>query len=942
MALIIVFPFRTKPNSRNPLTLFGHVFSRPHWPEAHPSLKQAGLNFAVEMPLLLEILETLMEAFPAPSTEIARSSVGAPTPTEEYHSPPIDGLPTWGLIVRAWCGFAFWAMSAHCHPASTVAASSGDVSAGAGEKVESTSSVCENKTVSSAPGTTSGSGSGPLLLLLGWLLSDTTIRSACSSFLISEDGGISASGDKTKARVERTLPDLLALKKGSAPWKTALLGALIRVLSKHVDHDRAFLVGFSEARREETERARAWLDAPLEDFPSSPRAQAMVDHPSCSDCTMGEDIRDVILEKWRWGTSERSDGATGGQEVQINGQVGPRTHPVWLVLLIGVLKRQCNLSNDTVGRLGRKRRRGGRPSSVHQIGHQVTPRDCDSKGTRTRCPVLLPEAVLTEVLTLLPPRAPARVLSFLLRGVATPPESGTCNPSLSASGIGSKSEDKMPRLATQKQNSVLMALGLVWRSEAARNLSAWERFRSTPAEADDAQDRAFGSLQRTIELRRISAASCGPSKSTEAQPDDGLVVRTTHTLRFLLRTATVLSSATWDPTVSDASSAEDVTEGERGSRRASIDGEDGVSAPEKKKGPADNTTASRGMLVDPQGHGIFAAVDSAFGVEAAELWRQLLAARQEYSPGFSSVLNKLAKDCRMLALSVRAGSVLESGPSGEEKGMSLRALPDVRRSSASWRLEFSQTQRSQRDSGEDCRRPERTTAMSQRKRRRNAEQDDLAGKILAPPPPSASLPVLVAVTLALLQAAPEQAENVRMCAWEGGLAMLAWLLASTTSAQPPTVLTPTATDRPAGDRGGVYSDNMPQTAGKAAGVERVIAEVLECLAVVRQVITSSLKAPPGPKFSLNAKSLTPLSQLLSGGIGRSSLPGLVPVGNFAAALLPRRLVASNPAVRKELRELVLSSLAAMRRLPQNVLASPRLLLAISPMLEAVLDMPRSR
>ncbi|CAN0506671.1 unnamed protein product, partial [Ectocarpus sp. 12 AP-2014] len=92
--------------------------------EPHPLLKDAGLNLGEELPLLLSILETLMEAFPSPIPEDAASAVDAAAPLllpPSYSSTGaekenccadvrLEVLPTTGLIANAWCGLAFWAM----------------------------------------------------------------------------------------------------------------------------------------------------------------------------------------------------------------------------------------------------------------------------------------------------------------------------------------------------------------------------------------------------------------------------------------------------------------------------------------------------------------------------------------------------------------------------------------------------------------------------------------------------------------------------------------------------------------------------------------------------------------------------------------------------------------------------------------------------------------
>lgn len=85
----------------------------------HPELRRAGLDLAVELPRIQSILLSLMLACPAPSAHTAASTIGdavsIPSGEADMESgtieSPLEVLPMSSLVIRAWCGLAFWAVS---------------------------------------------------------------------------------------------------------------------------------------------------------------------------------------------------------------------------------------------------------------------------------------------------------------------------------------------------------------------------------------------------------------------------------------------------------------------------------------------------------------------------------------------------------------------------------------------------------------------------------------------------------------------------------------------------------------------------------------------------------------------------------------------------------------------------------------------------------------
>lgn len=818
----------------------------------------------------------------------------------------------------------------------------------------------------SIPGATARSSDGdPLRAVLDWLFHSAAQREGGPQGVVT--GGVSGSGSGVAAGGSNAASASAALDGSSGRWRAAIVASLIRALSR-LDPFRARGGGSEAGDQQEDGRVREWLTSPVASFARSPKAEAT--SPGCPGFDMAQDIEHIVLKGWGG-----DGGQGGGGNTDVPGEMksedetrrsGP---PLWLVLVAGVLggRGDCYSPDasdvDTRGDtspLGRRRSRKGEEEEGRLRSKMAARPATHGRGSPAHggsgfngsgscCDAFLPQAVLSEVLALAPDGGPARVLSSLSRVVAaTPLETCHAFPHLCEGRVEEDSvDDEMRHLRVRRQNSALCALGRVWRAEAARFVSAWKPFHIAAAAAADGVQRTFGDLGR-------------PLGAPETQPDDGLLACTADSLRILLKTATLFSRAappTSEPAVSVAGSDNRVGQGMEGcchTKKTIFEGEAGASAAGSEEDNAGTNAGPRtGCDRRQPCRRTAAAVNEAFGTEAAGIWRALFARRQEFPKGFSGLLKKLAKDCALLALSARtedanvvAGSALK-GKGGE---VASQAPCEVdRRKSAGWGVDFSQTQRDQCDRGTGekevtCR--EQNGVAGTKDFAHDVEQSALEGQGLAPAPPFASLPVLTAAAHALLRAGIKEVnKTARMRAWVAGVATLAWVLTSPKPTAPPIPCPapPTATARATGTEGRGRSAAVCAM-GTVAARGGVFAELCECLSAVRGAVASGVRGHRGAEILLGQDLLVPVFRLLAVGISHSCAAPSVSSGKPPCASSCPRVasVASTPAVREEVRGLALCVLSVLRGFPPDVVASPGLLSASTPMLEAVLDMPKSR
>lgn len=877
----------------------------------HPTLRRAGLNLAIQMSPLLSTLEAIMNETPPPSPEESVSSVGNMTSLQSSQtsqsqsldtldSGAIDSLPTTGLVVRSWCGLAVWAMSDHlCNVTASGVSAPAPESAGPGDTAAGgAADDCHEDRKDGCKGS-------PLSLIMVWLLPSAP----------------QAHGEDPKDDPGCGLD--LSRIRSLAKWKRALLAALIRVLSLF-DHCTTENKGISNADPERKGSiARAWLEAGVVPPPRTSSTTQV-----CDECATAKDVADLIVAQWQGHEQEKghSDGA--------GGKKGPSANalpPVWLALLGGVLGGRFGscCASRVLNTASHDGPREGPELTAHVSTERRRPESVSSSDRvpETSCCVVLPDATLSELLLLTPSGVPVRVLQGLSLGIIVPLE--TNKSQLLASQHGARLDADKERTRTahdKKRNAFLIALGRVWRADAARCLSFWKRFQVLRDVDDDTgADDFLKGLQGGLDIPNASPSSSRRHTLAAALvPSDGLLADTSACLRFLLKCAATLLRMS-PPLERVNVERVGVVSPKRGTSKGLE--KDGSGVEEQSAADAEDSRYSSAT-----GYPIMvthAGLDAAFGTEAAELWRKLFAARRAHRAGLPVLLKKLAKDSATMAVfaSKRNVGAAPAGPGFEQKGddgVALARHPSVDGPSWGWGLMLSQAQESEAGGDNGIYRQEGDVTDGLRQRPTSVLEH------LAPAPPPRCLPVVAAATLTLLRAAVEESNNTtQKSSWEAGLATLAWMLTSTLSAQSTPGPGPKAN---AGNIGKQAAGSVGSAQGSKASEMGIVDKILECVVQVRRTLEAGAKSTA---FPLDEVSLTPLSRLLAVGISRSC-------SDEHSASAGGRIVASIPVVGDEVRRSVLCALGAGKGPQRRLLALPGLVSALSPMLAAVLDMPRSR
>lgn len=911
----------------------------------HPTLQHAGLDLAVEVSPLLSTLQSLMEAFPAPDPATVAASVDEAPSLHDRTAPPplLDTLTMATLIARAWCGLALWAVSeGSSGPAATRGAEATpteDATAGDASSAGKGGNETRRKDDGDGDGGGEGEGegdtnlaktggheAGALSVVLGWLLLVDEQKGGVSPTVVA-DSGSAFGGEEAVALASR--------RSGLARWKMALLAALIRALSRLRHCFRAQQEDQEERDEDTTSRLHETVVL-LSPFsrPRSSHAPGDEDGAggatgsACPECVISEDVRNLILREGG-GDAGRGDGSVDGVS---DHAVQSRTSPIWLVLLVEVLGRSCccrtpapSTPSATDCQDRGEREGSDRPECVPSgNGQGGGPRGYEAVPALHRFDTKLPESVLSEVLGLSPRGSPSRVLACLASAAVARLEVGRRGGNLDETAVRGQPSGRW--------ESCLNAIVRLWGAEVRRQVWRWRKFRRFSAGTDVAY-RESSSTRRALGLPERSVASApGPRGAAEAQLEAKILLETANTLRFLLKTAWALLSRLPLKAPGSTASATAVrpgagrdggVEGTPGSESGAI-GWAGVGSAAQAR---ETGAVFAGSVVDSRdisgrrGRVMLDAVSGVYGAHAAALWRSLFAVRQRHPSGFPTLLKKLAKDCAVLALSTRTEPTPGSSSARISQNAASSQVPSVvDRVGRGWGVVYSQTQPSQRD-------PRESYAGALAEMGQPKTDGCSCGQELAAPPPSALLPLLTVATVALLQTCMHHAEfTTRPHVWRGGLASLAWLLTSTTPKQLATY--------PAGEQG---------------SVDRAVDDVCAlggCVNAVHSAVAAAARGRPGRDFPTDEESLAPLSRFLGVGISRSCAAGRASHGkgrrSCATAEVERSSLWSNPSLGDDIRALTVCVLSAVRGFPSRVLTSPGVLRAVSPMLEAVLDMPRSR
>lgn len=957
------------------------------------------------MPHVLITLESLMlgegEESAAPDPEGAASTIddmARPLLSSGGQSggssaaAQLEILPMDGLIASAWCGLAFWAMeraapapaTAAASPAAAAAASSnesnsddkdennsdkgkgkgkGKPTAGSGGGDSSSSSAAPPKRQQGSA--TMAEGGGPLLLLLRWLLGGAADSSNGSGSEAATDKESAGGGRGAAEEVGLAAPTPDASAEKLTRWKASLLGALIHGLSRRLALSKVSTAPGTEAgdsgakgnlgTAEQALPEQAWLDARV-DMSSLYSGGSS----TCPECALaGCVIRDAILREWgktKDGDGEKKGGtAAGGKRDGEKREANPPSprFPLWLVLLEGALRGRCG-------------------SNKHGGGD----RRCHSAA-------LLPRVFLAEALALSPRDWSGPFLVSLYKGVLFETEGedlGTCVTEAEGDHIhgSGRTPGVLPTMRRQQEQcSALTVLGHAWRAEASRVLSGWKSRRlpcpNPSASGDRTTDVGLdGSVQNAGLLHSGSAAGAPVPQEPSS---DQLRQDTGSTLLLLVRTASSLLSLSSPPPPETACNRPSRGVETRaaalggdacapGGRATAHDGERGGAR--EGEGVAENQASNRNLEKGrgrgwSQDDGRLAAAKAALGAESAGLWSEVFEARRNShtsTAGFTRLVKHLAEACGSCALSAEAPKEAAVGP-GASGG-------DTENLTGAWGLGFSQTQ-TQRQQAKgavaftaEVEKPAPAAAAA-------ATAAAGARNTLAPPPPLFSLPVLLAAALALLRAAPKETKaRVRGQAWKAGLATLAWALTSTPSTAEAATPTPPQPPRP-------QLAPASSSATTAAEEGATAADICRCFGAVRSTLaaaaagtaadSSGVNWSSGTTFPLDQASLAPVSLLLADAVSRSYAVSAAPAASAAQVVSPEKMVgaiistpcaaadahvasasvAAIPSVRREVRSLVLCVLSAVGSFRPEVLEmSPGLLSALSPLLEAVMDLPASR
>ena len=940
------------------------------------------MDLSEAMPRLLSTLESLMEASgegrdsAAPVPEDVASAIDDMAPPPPPSSSRIPGgssaaarlefLPMEGLIANAWCGLAFWAMErAAATPATTAPSPAGATNesnsdrmdedgGGKGKgkgKAKEKEKEKEKGEANRGSATAAAEDDRPLLVLLRWLLGGATGPSNGSRSEAATNEESAAGGRRSSAEDAGLAPATpVASTEKLVRWKASLLYALIRGLSRRLavsgiriapgtETDDSDATGNLGSAGEPPERA--WLDTLVDVSSLYPGGSSV-----CPECALaGGVVRDAVLRE-RGKGKDGDGGGNGGTSVggeqygdKRQAKPPPSRFPLWQVLLEAVLRGKCGWNKH-----------GGGDRRCHAAS-------------------VLPRVFLTEALALSPSGRSAWLLESLYKGAfhgtergdhgarATEPE----DENIHGKDGGSRGVLAAKR-RQEEQGLALAILGHAWRAEASRVLLAWKKGRlprpNPPSSPRGSTGEGASGCGQEARLLRDGGAAGNPPQQ---ESSDELRQDTGSTLLLLLRTASCLLSPTGAGAACNRSRGEEgagaaaVMVGARapGGRTAARDGEQ-VGA-RRREGMEEPLVSNR---EDPEEGGAqgwskgarrLAAAKSMLGAESATLWSEIFEARSSSrthaAGGFTRLVKHLAKACGSCALSAREAE--EAAVVGRMSGISGGNAESL---TGAWgELVFSQTQ-PQQDKGAVASTPE-GEKPAPAAAAAAAAAVAASRNTLAPPPPFFSLPVLTAAARALLTAAPKETKvKERNRAWKAGLATLAWTLTSrSTDTIPPQ---PQPQPQPRSSPASSATTAAEEGEIAVAGVCRCLSAVRSTLATAADSASDSLGVNwrSGATFPLDEASLSSVSQLLATALGRShavsTAPGVSPGKVVGAAEEPRvacAAVAAVPAVQSEVESLVVCVLSAVKSVRPELLAgSPGLLSALSPALEAVLDLPASR
>lgn len=499
------------------------------------------------------------------------------------------------------------------------------------------------------------------------------------------------------------------------------------------------------------------------------------------------------------------------------------------------------------------------------------------------------ESILTEVLALSPPECPARLLASLARGSIDRPPTKRAE-------VDANEKSRMRRFLT--------GLGRAWCAEAVRNISDWKSLTTPLVEGDSSvSDRVD---QVNCFERGHDCFDALPNSVDQQQPDAELLESTAHALRTLLKSAVRFLHSPFP--------FSEAMEGVKGPRESKAF-RDEPSVRLFRSRSRENKPSAECCLDERGKKYVYSPVEEAFGSRVGKLWRCLFALRRRHLPGLPSLMKRIARDCAVLLFSCgpdrHRSRQTAMGSSCERTIMGVTR--ELEGKAEAWGFEISQSQ-------SQSRRGTREIGMNALEHVNSSGKDssgDSNGtEMLSRPPPFEFLPIVTAAAQALLEYAvaysTRETDTTRKRALGTALAMLAWALTSITS---------------------ITEAGQPLSS---------TSDVLSCLRALRGIDASGQNiARRELAFPLDEVSLAPVSRLVAVGL-RQSFATYGDVSSGFGLPSAEMCVAASPDVRQEIMEVAMCVLAGVKGFRKDFLSSLSALRTLTPMLEAVLEMPISR
>ncbi|CAM9156831.1 unnamed protein product [Choristocarpus tenellus] len=695
-----------------------------------PSLVKSELPLEAELAMVQSLLSSLMSALTPPSYALAVSSIGpavpcgepptsreiAPIPTDNPSPAPLlDELSTEGLVVRAWCGLIFWAMSDFIKTYRTD---------------DQFGSISRNKDkdlrYQGLDGTRDGN---PLAKVLEWLLYRPGQENACI------DGGSSANhiGTPSEKNVCAESAQGVRLTLVLTPWRSVLLCALIRMVAReNISGLGPSFEGLGTTGRVLQTRLHLDLDRHKTEEQPTNLGVITLNPVHTLHCARCETVKAETVEIL-------------GQEFRNKDEMLPHGQPMWWWLLFGVLRTQCtqiNLPNAGCG-VGKKE-------------ELVPGKQCQPCVHATPSPL---EATLLEVADLACPgglkNVMAALLSSLLAKQVPSQQSRTSHRERIAGCEGERKEGSKGTflLSRERRSITLVVLGQLWRAAGTCLLTRWRYF----------QDKNRGSsnirkgIKSLVDIENsLEESNWLPSMAVPA-PD--MIAETVNLVREPLKIGLLM----FDNDVSALLAERKLAEGSVATS-GNAGGVDPYRDPTNLMIKEDARTfdGSRTDQGSHSEHPICATihdllwVDTLYDAKAAGVWCDLAHCIVKWAPDSNNILHKLAKDCSALATATPQNCGRKSGPSptdNQEPKLSM------------WAVGVAPTPCSQYTPGE-------------REKAKVENSMQLCGP-LQPPPYIGTIPLLASATRLLLQGSLEPSpgrEPALPRIAKTGLAMLSWIL----------------------------------------------------------------------------------------------------------------------------------------------------------------------